>query len=520
MFAVTLDLSGPAYWLSHPEVFFVQLLYWVGWVPIAGVLIYGFFEVYLFNRQEHYRHKQKYVLLAIDVPKQTEQSPKAMEHFFAALSGLWGGPNPKEKWIDGEVAPVISLELVSDGGYIQYYIRIPSKFRDIIEAALYSAYPDTEIYEAEDYVNKFPDKFPDENYNAWGCEQSLSNPDYLPIRTYEMFEHKLTQELKDTLALQLEQYAKLQPGEQIWTQYILEPLGPLAKEWHKPGIKYIYKEIGKEDPSAHKKPGIVKGVYDIASAVPGEVLAELGLNMFGSGEHHEEKGEDPWKFLRSTPVDKARLDLVTQKIGKPAMHVKIRHMYIAPHAVYQKGSRDKMLKAIYTQFTHQDGNRFGRVGRVQPKTDYTWQKWWENTRKTNIMRAYKHRDAEHGGHHFILNTEELATLWHFPTIITHAPFITKTLAKRAEPPVQLPTELEVLEEYIPSESGSQAKATLAPTPIDFAEPRMPARKVAVPTKTPVTPKPSAPATRQQKAADDLPDNVRALFDPNVEFRDQ
>ena len=524
MFAVTLDLSGANYYLQRPDILLTTLLYWVGWIPIAGILIYGFFEVFLFNRQEHYRHRQKYVLLAIDVPKETEQSPKAMEHFFAALSGLWGGPNPKEKWIDGEVAPVISLELVSDGGYIQYYVRTPTRFRDIVEAALYSAYPDTEIYEAEDYTAGFPDKYPDENFNAWGCEQKLAKENHFAIRTYETFEHKLTQELKDPLAMQLEQYAKLKPGEQIWTQYLLEPLGPLAQEWHKSGIKYVYKEIGREDKNGHKS-GVLKGVYDVAASMPGELFAGLGL-WGGGAEHGEEKAEDPWKFLRSTPVDKARLDLVTQKVGKPALHVKIRHVYIAPHAVYQKSSRDKMLKAIYTQYNNQDGNRFGRVGRVQPKTDYFWQVWYENARKTNIIRAYRRRDAETGGHHFILNVEELATLWHFPTIILRAPFITKTLAKRGEPPVQLPTELEGVQDFV--QNAAENKERVASLPVDFSEPTMPERpapRVVAPVRQAPeigdhlsTPVPSL-KSRGEAKSDGIPDAVRAMFDPNVEFKE-
>ncbi|MEK7105371.1 MAG: hypothetical protein AAB865_01675 [Patescibacteria group bacterium] len=519
MLALTLDLSGVAIYLQRPDILLLKLLYWFGWIPIAAVLVWGFFEVWLFNRQEHYRHKQKYMMLAIDVPRETEQSPKAMEHFFGVLTGLWGGPNFKEKWIDGEVAPVISCELVSDGGYIQYYMRIPTRFRDIIEAGLYAAYPDAEIYEAEDYTLGLPDKFPNEDYNAWGCENKLGKDNYLPIRTYEMFEHKLSQELKDPLGVQLEQYGRLEPGEKMWTQYLIEPLGPAGKTWFKPGIAYIYKEIGKEDKNGHKK-SILSDLTSSLGTLPGEVFAELGL-WGGGGEHGEEKKEDPWKFLRSTPIDKERLDLVTQKINRPAVHVKIRHVYIAKHAVYKKSARDKMLKSIYEQYRINDGNYFGRAERVQPKHDYFWQKWWEETRRTNVVRAYKKRDVERGGHHFVMNIEELATVWHFPAITLRAPFITKTLAKRAEPPVQLPTELAGAMDFV--QEAAEHKSAPVALPVDFTEPTLPTlpRK---PAPEPVAPapavldEPAMPAPAPVPTKDSIPDAVRALFDPNIEIK--
>lgn len=576
MLGLVIDLSGLSYFLARPDVFLVNAFYWVGWVPIAAVLIYGFFEVWLFSHQEKYRHHQKYVMLAIDVPKETEQSPKAMEHFFTIIAAAWGGANFKEKWIDGEVAPVFSLELVSDGGYIQYYMRVPKKHRDMVEAALYSAYPDAEVYECEDYAEKFPRKFPDEHYNAWGCEQALKKADYFPIRTYELFEHKMSQELKDPLGTQLEVLGKIKPGEMLCTQYVLEPLGELGSTWHKPGIAYVYKEIGKEEKGAHKS-SMLKDGFNLVSGLPAELLTEVGINLLGGGEHGETKAEDPWKFLRSTPVDKERLDLVTKKLGKAAMHVKIRHVYVAKHEVFSKGGKDKSLKGIYNLYWHMDANGFKRVDRVTPKDDYFWQRWWLDLKRTNVVNAYRKRDPEIGGHHFILNIEELATLWHFPSILLRAPFITKTLAKRAEPPVQLPTELDGVEDMVFNAGAKKPTASVSALPVDFTEPTIPKRSsVPGPRPEPIGHHPSAerltvdhpatpreeaivphlphadrgivgnapdarrgeggdgavwentvtsrrgPATKQVDISNNsqLPDSVRALFDPSVQFNDQ
>lgn len=497
-----IDISWLYAFLERPDIYLVKALPWLGGFLFVGVLIYGFFEVWLFKRQHHYRHTRKHVFLAVDVPKLTEQSPKAVETLFAAIAAAWSGANFREKWIDGEVTPVFSFELVSDGGYIQYYVRCENRFRDLVEAAIYAHYPDAEISEAEDYAAAWPNDYPDEKYNAWGTEQKLKKPYYLPIKTFEEFEHRLSQELKDPLGLLLEEFSRLRPGEVLATQFLLMPLGPMQGTWIEPGVKYIYEEIGKEMKPKHKNK-LVAGLMESLSALPGEVGAQI---LGPGGEEHGVEREDPWKFLRSTPIDKARLELVTKKLSKPAMHVKIRHCYVATHEAWNKRSRDKMIQAIFNQYSNPDSNQFKRVSRVTPKDDYFWQLWYIDKKRRNVVRAFKRRDEEIGGHPFILNIEELATLWHFPSILVKAPFVKKTVAKRAEPPVQLPLE----EVGAPEMFGiGAAKIRPVAVPVEIVEPK-------VPTATAH----HVVSERHGPPAKAIPDAVRVLFEPDVEPDDK
>ncbi|MFC1703002.1 hypothetical protein ACFLZO_00880 [Patescibacteria group bacterium] len=84
-------------------------------------------------------------------------------------------------------------------------------------------------------------------------------------------------------------------------------------------------------------------------------------------------------------------------------------------------------------------NQLKGFGAVVPKSDYFYQRWSENSKKSNLVRAYKGRSGI-GATPYILNVEELATLFHFPMIDIKAPLVSKTEAKRAEPPAKLPTE--------------------------------------------------------------------------------
>ena len=67
--------------------------------------------------------------------------------------------------------------------------------------------------------------------------------------------------------------------------------------------------------------------------------------------------------------------------------------------------------------------------------------WKLKYKKRWLFRGYKDRDWDVGSPLFILNTEELATLYHFPitteTTTVH-PAIEQTQSKTSQPPANLP----------------------------------------------------------------------------------
>jgi hypothetical protein len=67
--------------------------------------------------------------------------------------------------------------------------------------------------------------------------------------------------------------------------------------------------------------------------------------------------------------------------------------------------------------------------------------WLLNYKKRNVFKGYKDRDTHIGLPMFILNIEELATLYHFPitTKTSTVPSnIERTESKKSQPPVNLP----------------------------------------------------------------------------------
>jgi len=199
---IVIDLSFINEFLELPpgEMAFTLFIYG-GWA-ILLLFILGFWWTNRLNRvRAQYEKSINYTLLAIDVPKENEQGPKAVEQIFAHLSGVESNPSWKEKYLQGHRQPCFSLEIISIEGYIQFLIRTPSNFRDLVEAAIYAQYPEAEITEVEDYTKNAPTTFPSEKYDLWGTELILYNKDAYPIKTYPEFEDPTSQEqFKDPMA--------------------------------------------------------------------------------------------------------------------------------------------------------------------------------------------------------------------------------------------------------------------------------------------------------------------------------
>ncbi|NQU83682.1 MAG: hypothetical protein HQ536_03135, partial [Parcubacteria group bacterium] len=154
---ISIDFSWFAGLGSQPLWYIMWVLFiYGGWVPVLIALWKGGQLIWLNWRQGKFAQDIDYILLAMDVPKGDEQTPKAVENIFTHLNGTYSGPTLKEKWWDGKIQITFSFELISIGGYIQFLVRTPTKHRDLIEAAIFSQYPDAEIIEVEDYTKDAP----------------------------------------------------------------------------------------------------------------------------------------------------------------------------------------------------------------------------------------------------------------------------------------------------------------------------------------------------------------------------
>ena len=209
--------------LSMPALLW-RILLDGGWIILLIIFLRIAAELWLYWRQSLYLADQKYILLAINIPKMTEQAPKAMEHIFSTLASTFVPLDFRDTYWLGIVQNLYSFEIVSIDGYVQYLIRVPSQTRNTLEASVYSQYPDAEIVEVEDYTHKVPSTYPHEEYDAFGLEFILKKHSAYPLRTYIEYEHNLSEEyFKDPMGGLLEVMGSAQKGEQLWLQITAVP---------------------------------------------------------------------------------------------------------------------------------------------------------------------------------------------------------------------------------------------------------------------------------------------------------
>lgn len=399
------DLIMQFWWTITPVVLFLILLY-----------------LWMYYIQLHYEANKSWVLLEIKLPREVLKTPKAMEQVFAALHGVRSELNLIEKYIDGETQERFSFEIVGINGATHFYIRTNSKFRNLLEAQIYAQYPEAEINEVGEYTSAIPPDIPNKEYDIWGTELILVKQDAYPIKTYVQFEDPKEEKRIDPLSSCTELLSKLEQGAQIWIQFIVSPA---SFDWHKEGEALVSKILGKKE----VKP---KGMFgDI-----GETMKPLFSLKIDASPPQVQRSEPASKMMYLSPGERETVEAIEKNISKFGFSATIRILYIARHEVFTKANVAGIL-GTFRQFGASHLNSFKPNSNKTPSVDYLFKKTRNFARKRSLFRNYKIRKLDL--HPFILNTEELATIYHFPgKMVAPAPFMQRVEAKKGEPPSGLP----------------------------------------------------------------------------------
>lgn len=357
------------------------------------------------------------ILLEIKMPPDVEKSIKAMESVFAGWWQMHDPPNFRERWLDGEYQLGISLEVVCTEGEMHFYIRLPEKSRRLIESALYAQFPDAELTEVEDYVKAVPQNVPNKDWRMWGATYKLNKDEVYPIRTYpQFFEEKedLKPEQKvDPVSTLIEGMAKLGEGEHLWLQFMLTPFAPDESDFFERGREEVDKLVHRisEEGGAPTIPI----TEDIRAA--GFMLAtgqDTERKMTGAEEEQGLLAPE----LRLTPGEREIVAAIEEKISKQAFRVVMRFIYLARTEKYM--SVAKVLPMSYFQqfnTAHLNFLRPLQTTKVYTVKTFFFDKRRAYLRRRRLFRLYSTRDGFYWprpGGAFVLNVEEMATMFHFP----------------------------------------------------------------------------------------------------------
>lgn len=405
-----------------PETFRWVVFLAIIWVP--AVLVEYAWEKWLEYVRAANAAKSKKVLLEIKLPRETFKSPKAMELVLNTLHVPSDGTWYKQYW-EGGSRPQYSLEIVSIEGSVKFMIWLEDSRKAHLMAALYSQYPGIEIHEREDYAMKVD--FDPKQTKVWAVNMKLTKPDPYPIKTYVDYglDKDPKEEFKvDPLVPGLEWLGSVGKDQQVWIQIIIRAHKKEKKHhrlfskeqdaWKEEAEKIISEDLLKRDPKT-KAAALVDDEGGTLKAVLSEgekeVIAALGRSL-----------------------------------SKPAFDVGIRAVYLStkPEA-FIKGFGPGGVSGMFKHFNTENLNGIVPNGDSwMGSISFPWQDYKDirlNKFSKAALQAYRRRGfffAPYYSKPFVLNTEELATVYHFPGSVAGVPSLDRIPSKRAEAPANLP----------------------------------------------------------------------------------
>jgi len=413
------------------------------WVLLPIILYRPCVFFWLYWRRERWASAQKFILLEIKMPKEILKPLRAMEQVFSSFWGnLYDPADWWETWVEGKGLLSLSLEIVSFGGEPHFFVRTHDSRRNAIESSIYSQYPDAEISIVDDYAKYVPQDVPNKNWDIWGADYELIKPDVYPLKTYSKFfeeRPEIAKEEKriDPVATLLEGLGTLKSGEQLWIQIVATPI--TGSDFISRG-REIADKLAKRPEKVKPKPIILEAAEEVITGkMPGEEEKKR--------EEEEKRAVMPPE-MKLTPGEREIIAGVEEKIAKRCFFSYFRFIYLARRDVYFGGAK-AIPFGFFQQFATENLNapkpfsktitkihRYPILDLVRSRRLFV--------RKRRLFLRYLRRFPPlfpKPGGIFMLNIEELATIFHFPgRAVAPAPFVPRVESKRGEAPPGLPME--------------------------------------------------------------------------------
>lgn len=359
-------------------------------LPIAGAFILVLALVILFFKKRSASGLSNMTLLSIKVAKATEAEQKEglvkqinlTEQLFSAMASI------KQPFVFEVSVPHITEA-------ISFYLAVPKQSTDFAMRQIQGLFPTAKVEEVADY-NIFG-----HNSEASSAYLTLGSSYVLPIRTYKEAE-------VDTFAPIISTLSKLQEvGEGASLQIVMKPAESSVKE----SVVYAIDQLKKGE--TLKK--ILKfGQFSFLD-LGKDLVKEIGKFVF-SNQTEEKKDK---------VVDDDAVKALQTKISKQLFKVNVR---IATSAQSADSAEDILLSIAgsFSQFAAPVRNEL-KVVKVDNR----------NFKRSLLDFSFRNYNQSQ---EIVLNTEEIASLFHLPTYSTDVPRITWLKTKEAPPPENLPTE--------------------------------------------------------------------------------
>ena len=430
---------------------FLAISWWLWAFIILASMAHS---MWFFWRKSIYKNEEtQFIVMEIRIPREIKKNPRAMEQVLTSIYMFRNTPNTlAEKWWDGEVTRWITFEVVSFGGETHFYARVYWRQKALLQSAFLSYYPDLEIVEVDDYVDKLPANMGElykRGYDMWGTDIILKNKAAYPIKTYEDFEAQAEEKEYDTMASFLELFSALKREEIVAVQILIAPADP---DWRKKWEGLLSKlKSNKEDAP---KPGTTTSFPTDYSFGP--------LPMF----EVKVPGKDEMGFLKTafrTPGETDVLKAVGRNLSKPAFDTMMRMIYLSPKSIFHDSFPRRGIRGVFNQFSALDLNSLvfnEKMSVSQPRVTFFWFPFIfpvvrSEYKKARVLYNYIHREIleeefmgkvmtsaffnwNFKAENFEMNTECLATVFPPPGYLAlTGPHVKRVESRKGGPPAGL-----------------------------------------------------------------------------------
>lgn len=290
----------------------------------------------------------------------------------------------------------IALEIIAQNKEIYFYVAVPYVLSSMVEKAVTTHYPDAQIKEVEEH-NIFD---PKREMVGIKCRElfGYKNHSY-PIKTYLSIDNEPLEAITNSLSM-------LEEDEGAAIQLLIRPANPKRML----GAKKLVQKI-------QKGPGSKSGVV---------------TDLINPGSSEQKSPE----AYRTTPQEEQTMKELERKATKFGFESHIR-IIVAARDDHRADLVYNQIKSSFSQFSDLSLNGFKwRKPRDKQKfiDNYIFRFFDDSV--FNFERFW----TKQRGCRLILNTEELASIYHFPSILIKTPGIKWLPAKSSNVPVNLPKE--------------------------------------------------------------------------------
>lgn len=341
-----------------------------------------------------------YTLIELKPGPETSKTARSMELIFYALY-YRTEISLASAILLGQVRLPWSFEIYANSGAVRFFVYLPTAHRAAVESRIRAEYPDIDIDEARDYSREF--SFDPFTMRLEMREYTLAKADPYPLKTFPAYEE--AKEPRDVFLEFLEGLVSLNEKEHLCISWITLP--------HQRERKRTWEFWKEPEDNLHS-----------------DATAEIAKIVGPSGTTHE-----------LTPHKKMVVDAIERALQKPSFDCGVRALYIADRQAFDE-TRAEGLDTLFNIFNDTDLNAFTSY---DPREQVGWPlsevfMAAPVISMNYLITIYRRRAFFHPpyyGKRFVLNTEELATVYHLPHVTRASP-LAHGRGTRLEPPENLP----------------------------------------------------------------------------------